>query len=275
MKRAILPVFISAYVLSATMAFAELAGSKHDLTRDANTVYTTDSGATCVFCHTPHISAGATPLWAKQQKETPGANQYSLYNWVIPGGKTPADAPSSSSLSCLSCHDGTIGPTIFYPYAFQGPTPNSHGNAYSPRVDRSSKDNFTGDHPVSTLYKSGRAGLASLATAKKNGMAFYGAGGDRIECASCHNPHTTANTFSLERPEGDLCVSCHEGRATGKHVMAGYGFGDDHPVKGKPDPLRKGRDISCTTCHSTHASAEKTLTADEKPSPMCLKCHKK
>jgi predicted CXXCH cytochrome family protein len=272
MKKALLPIFIAAYVLSAAPAFAELAGSKHDLTRDANTAYTTDSGAICVFCHIPHLSAGATPLWAKQQKDTGGANQYSLYSWVIPGGKTPAGAPSSSSLSCLSCHDGTIGPTIFYPYA---PSSHSHGDAYLPRVDRSSKNYFTGNHPVSTLYKAGRAGLASLAAAKKNGMTFYGASSDQIECASCHNPHTTANKFSLEKPEADLCASCHEGRATGKHVMAGHGFGDDHPVKGKPDPLRKGRDISCTTCHNTHASIERTLPADERPGPMCLKCHKK
>jgi len=272
MKRAILPFLIAACVFSAATAFAELAGSKHDLTRDENTAYTTDSGAICMFCHIPHISAGATPLWAKQQKETSGAYQFTLYNWVLPGGKTPAGAPSSSSLSCLSCHDGTIGRVIFYPYA---PSSHSPGDVYVPRFDRSSKNNFTGDHPVSARYRSARAGLASLATAKKNGMTFYGAGGDQLECASCHNPHTTANKFSLEKPEENLCVACHERRATGKHVMAGYGFGDDHPVKGKPDPLRKGRDISCTTCHNTHASTERTLSADEKPGPMCLKCHKK
>ncbi len=272
MKRVVLPLIIIACFLSATTVLAELAGSKHDLTRDANTAYTTDSGAICGFCHIPHVTTGATPLWAKQQKDAGGANQYFLYNWVVSGGKTPAGAPSSSSLSCLSCHDGTIGRTIFYPYA---PSSHSHGIAYLPRLDRSSKDNFTGDHPVSMLYKAGRAGLASLATAKKNGMTFYGSGGDQIECASCHNPHTTPNKFSLEKPEEDLCASCHEGRATGKHVMAGYGFGDDHPVKGKPDPLRKGRDISCTTCHNTHASTERTFPADEKPGPMCLKCHKK
>lgn len=273
MKKAILPVFIAACLLSATTAFAELAGSKHDLTRDANTAYTTDTGAICAFCHIPHISAGAKPLWAKQQKETTGGtDQYSLYNWVIPGGGTPAGAPSSSSLSCLSCHDGTIGRMIFYPYA---PSSHSPGKAYLPRLDRSSKDNFTGDHPVSTRYKPGSAGLAALATARQNGMTFYGVGGNQIECASCHNPHTTANKFSLEKPEADLCAACHEGRATGKHVMAGYGFGDNHPVKGKPDPLRKGRDISCTTCHNTHASTERTLPADKKPVPMCLMCHKK
>lgn len=275
MKRAVLPVFIAAYVFSAATAFAELAGSKHDLTRDVNTAYTTDSGAICTFCHIPHVSTDATPLWAKQQKEAGGTNQFTLYNWVLPGGKTPAGAPSSSSLSCLSCHDGTIGRMIFYPYALRVASPNAYGDAYLPRLDRSSKNNFTGDHPVSTLYKPGRAGLAAVATAKKNGMTFYGAGGDQLECASCHNPHTTANKFSLEKPEEDLCAACHAGRATGKHVMAGYGFGDDHPVEGKPDPLRKGRDISCTTCHNTHASTERTLSADEKPGPMCLKCHKK
>ena len=110
MKKAILLIFIALAIFRAGTAPAELAGSKHDLTRDANAAYTADSGTICVFCHIPHLNitdVSATPQWATQQKDVNA--QYSLYNWVIPGKGTPSGAPSSGSLSCLSCHDGSVG----------------------------------------------------------------------------------------------------------------------------------------------------------------------
>ncbi|MGK7345966.1 MAG: cytochrome c3 family protein, partial [Candidatus Nitrospinota bacterium M3_3B_026] len=64
-----------------------------------------DYGAICVYCHTPH---GANtqidaPLW---NRTSPG-NTYTLYNIPLTSGQSPTQ-PGVNSLTCLSCHDGTV-----------------------------------------------------------------------------------------------------------------------------------------------------------------------
>lgn len=94
-------------------------------------------------------------------------------------------------------------------------------------------------------------------------------------CTSCHDPHSSDNFIGLTQPIWDLCLSCHEGQSSGKHVTAG--FGDDHPLRNKPDPGRPGRELSCTSCHAPHSSNLTSLFINEKLSPdnLCLMCHKK
>jgi predicted CXXCH cytochrome family protein len=43
-----------------------------------------------------------------------------------------------------------------------------------------------------------------------NGLRLFGSGGD-VECASCHDPHTTTFTYFLRKDPGagDLCDTCH------------------------------------------------------------------
>jgi hypothetical protein len=66
------------------------------------TVKASSETEVCIFCHTPHNSKPAGPLW---NREDPGAT-YVLYNsstlQAVPG------QPDGSSILCLSCHDGTI-----------------------------------------------------------------------------------------------------------------------------------------------------------------------
>ena len=59
-------------------------------------------------------------------------------------------------------------------------------------------------------------------------------------------------------------------------VLAGFGLGN-HPVTGKPDPSRPGRELSCTSCHNPHSSNLVSLFASESLSlrSLCLMCHKK
>ncbi|MBI4697644.1 MAG: hypothetical protein HY758_01675 [Nitrospirae bacterium] len=73
------------------------------------------------------------------------------------------------------------------------------------------------------------------------------------------------------------CVSCHEGKDSGRHIIAGYVFGESHPTHGKPDPLRPGKELSCTSCHNSHASDSQRLWAlnAENAFVLCQKCHQK
>lgn len=97
------------------------------------------------------------------------------------------------------------------------------------------------------------------------------------QCKTCHNPHSSNHASLLEMPESDLCNGCHDGKASGKHILQGYGLGDAHPAKGKPDPSRPGRELSCTSCHTPHSSTGRFLFSPsvEKDGNLCRACHTK
>lgn len=60
-------------------------------------------GEVCVYCHTPHGASGtvAAPLWNR----TASTATYALYNGATNGTVTQ---PGVNSLTCLSCHDGSV-----------------------------------------------------------------------------------------------------------------------------------------------------------------------
>ncbi|MBI4843242.1 MAG: cytochrome c3 family protein [Nitrospirae bacterium] len=96
------------------------------------------------------------------------------------------------------------------------------------------------------------------------------------KCEICHSPHSAPNPYNLMKPTWDLCTSCHNDKKSGRHVLGGMFFKEGHPTKGKPDPIRKGKELSCASCHNPHASDYPNLWALEAEGPfeLCLKCHK-
>ncbi|WP_456473381.1 cytochrome c3 family protein [Desulfolithobacter sp.] len=108
-------------------------------------------------------------------------------------------------------------------------------------------------------------------TAKKS-IGFYSHG--IIQgggCIACHSPHASANRFQLHKPINDLCTSCH---IELQGVEQGHPVGN-HPLKGKPDPRRKGRDLSCSSCHNPHGSSYRyMLIGDLLGGHVCSKCHR-
>lgn len=97
------------------------------------------------------------------------------------------------------------------------------------------------------------------------------------ECTTCHNPHSSDHASNLEYPPGEICMNCHGEEASENHVLRDLGLGDRHPVSGKPDPSRKGKEISCLSCHNPHSSEHRSLLAHDraKVENLCLQCHKK
>lgn len=67
------------------------------------------TGATteiCVFCHTPHhsnTSNGLMPLW---NRGTQAPSAYTAYGTTIGGTTVSSNDIGSTTLACLSCHDG-------------------------------------------------------------------------------------------------------------------------------------------------------------------------
>lgn len=73
-------------------------------------------------------------------------------------------------------------------------------------------------------------------------------------CTTCHDPHQSDHGMLLRKPAGELCLMCHEDRASKAH---------------KHMPVQVGL---CTTCHSPHQSDHGGLL--NKPSPeLCYQCH--
>jgi len=97
------------------------------------------------------------------------------------------------------------------------------------------------------------------------------------QCTLCHNPHDPTKPFILEYSPADLCLMCHPDKSEGGHVLAGLSFGDRHPIRDVPDPSRKGRELSCTSCHNPHSSDQRALFRHDvkKVENLCLLCHKK
>jgi predicted CXXCH cytochrome family protein len=109
----------------------------------------------------------------------------------------------------------------------------------------------------------------------KNNVHQPVAGGD---CLTCHNPHASDIQPLLTQPLPFLCLNCHPDKINGKHVFGSYTLGDNHPIQGRIDPRRKGRELGCVSCHNPHSSRKKYLHVndeDTSPANICLICHTK
>jgi len=112
---------------------------------------------------------------------------------------------------------------------------------------------------------------AMLRKAWRHGPAAAG------RCTTCHDPHGSKNLFWLKKPIFDLCTNCHTEKATGRHVVLGFVYGDSHPLKGRPHPIKPGVELACSSCHNPHAAQVRFLwqfdvTVRE---DLCRTCHPK
>jgi predicted CXXCH cytochrome family protein len=202
----------------------------------------------CIFCHAPHHSyrlspanggpgAGVgsgpqapdafdyLPLWNHEltgnfasytmYQNGPGAPQVGpKASQAVQTGMTPG----STSLLCLSCHDGSLAV-------------NSYGNPSQPLTSQSNgggtigaqymigKDNYLGNHhPIGFNY----AAVSAVDTEIRDaGVATMGGAGtvadhlynSNMECGTCHSVHNTGNTGETLLWRSDaasrLCLTCH------------------------------------------------------------------
>ncbi len=242
-------ILVVALLAFATTAFATISATKHNLTTGGGFTKTTDPSATlCGFCHIPHGGSTAVaqlPLWARA---IPAAPSYLMYGAGFTLSATPVGQPGTFSLTCLSCHDGTIGlgtitkngvnktfnmTTTLGALTANGAFQNTQidpTNGYSPYIGT----DLQNDHPVGFTFpvlgygvNGGTPGISLLVNGSGTAGAALdtGASGasyplfqytgltDRFECATCHDPHlqdTATQTKFLRSPNAGICQDCHD-----------------------------------------------------------------
>lgn len=97
-------------------------------------------------------------------------------------------------------------------------------------------------------------------------------------CMVCHDPHGSENPGSLKAPINEVCLSCHQKIAKEPHV-ARNNLGKGHPLSGKNDlsPNRRGKELSCVSCHDPHGGVVRYFFVSRKEERMalCQFCHAK
>ena len=214
----------------------------------------------CVFCHTPHHSNTSltnVPIWNRINST---AASYVAYGATL-GGST-VGAPGSTTLACLSCHDGVTtfdnlanrpgkgtgnmaGSLIWEVSSTTGIGGVVSGVMTSSRLNIGV--NLSNDHPVSVAY--GTDGRASLRATSTVISAVDVAAGLAASASSFDGGNLTKNLWAVKG-----------------YVNASATIGD----------LLRGGNVECSSCHdphfnnksynevdSTYTAAQVTDTEDE------------
>ena len=225
-------------VIAVAALGGTIVGSRHDLAALNMRGYGSETGPmeggtfndyreTCIYCHIPHNSSTAAPLWNRQLPEPFGYQMYSSPNFDSESG----DAPDGISLACLSCHDGSVAVDavlqtpkfhdwfdagVHYVMSPEGgvgtdscgkchnqaqgaysglPGSRSGKGAHDATIRYLTKD-LRDDHPISVAYPTFNMdpGFNQPLIIKENGGRSFPNGvqtfeGDKVQCASCHDPH--------------------------------------------------------------------------------------
>lgn len=186
---------------------SSIAGTPHDLSGRGVTA----GNEICTYCHTP-TSAGAqdAALWAGH---SPAGGNFVLFG-IQPDEMSINESfmppPRGVSMVCLSCHDGVTA----WDSLFANPR---IATAAARQAAGAVAGGLSADHPVSVEYPppyepSMRIGGGGEAGRLPLFRTFGGASGtNRVECASCHNPHNGRfGKFLRASTRGSgLCNNCH------------------------------------------------------------------
>ena len=230
MRKLLLPGAILLILAAAMDGFAQwptgpdVAQTPHNLIRPASNTnpdmgdLMEDYDQVCVYCHTPHGGNGADALWNRRTPTGP----YRMYD---DGTDMLMDAqPTSNSLACLSCHDGTIGldDVLHFPRTYGGP------GAAGTTIDTCEDCHSGGDpdggidwegvwfdtdlrkqHPISILYDPSQdPSFRSAAEVEASGLRFFDG---KVQCMTCHDPHTQQFPpfLRVSGSGNSLCLICH------------------------------------------------------------------
>lgn len=175
----------------------------------------------CKFCHTPHNAVEPVPLWGHALSD--------VKRYVTPllqGSRKAAEEapqPDGASRLCLSCHDGTVA--LGDLGSRRSRVPMQGATRIPPGRRGFIGTDLSGSHPVSIVMEDHDHGLESEAADMRlrPAQAVRNARGPRldkqgkIQCTTCHDPHSDAYYregltphFWVGPTVTEVCLECHE-----------------------------------------------------------------
>ena len=260
----------SAALLVGQPAVAQIVGSKHDLTSATGTGgYKTSSTAeVCVFCHTPHGSSTAAPLWNKGAPAGPFTpySSATLDSTLLTVG--------SISVACLSCHDGVSGlDNLINAPGSGGYTAGGASQAYTWTVGTNVMaagtitnigTDLSNDHPVGAAYCAGftAAGVCKDPDFKLTALNRNAGGTITSGTAAAVTTGGTTDQYWIDTTGGTANVR-------DKSDIILYTRTFTTPVGNFPS-------VECGSCHDPHSTTNGTfLRTSNAASALCTACHNK
>lgn len=210
---------VTAGTLSAQQE--SVAGTLHNLSASGpGEVRSLTESEICKFCHVPHSAVQPAALWghalSKATYATPQVKR------GRPDAR-PAPQPQGASRLCLSCHDGTValGDVAGQPRRIQ----MAGGRERMQQGDRGFiGTDLTGSHPVSFVVEGGELdtqlsdsdmGLRPVPAIRAQSRVRLD-NENRMQCTSCHDPHSDRNYQEGKVPHfwvgstvDEVCNTCH------------------------------------------------------------------
>lgn len=233
-------------------------------------------GEVCVFCHTPHTGAPASPLW---NREDSGTVIYTPYSSSTLAARP--DQPTGKSRLCLSCHDGTVALG-----ALRNPTGRGPDNLASTRLGPGQRGflgtDLSDDHPISfdysaSLYSDPDLEIADPATVD---MPLEEIDGEQhLQCTTCHEPHDDSRTafLRLEAVNGEICTACHlkqdwefSSHATSQATATGPTPWPERRPEWRRTTVGEN---GCMNCHAPHNAATPQRLIKQVEEETCYLCH--
>jgi predicted CXXCH cytochrome family protein len=283
-------LFVAGLLCSATVALqititaqAPVSSrlNKHNLSvTGPGPVRASDTTEICIFCHAPHNTNPAAPLWNHAQAGTTYTPYSSSTMAATPG------APTGSAKLCLSCHDGTvaIGATLT-----RGTLRMTGVNTAGQLTGASALGpNLSDDHPISFVPVTGPQ-IVKPASTDPVKLDAHG----MLQCRSCHDPHqqdtdpVTKKFLVKANAQSALCLTCHQkaywattpsshrtstrsytaahGAHTGYQTVAANGCESCHKPHTAPGASRMLKDVeerTCGACHGPSGVASKNIAAE-------------
>ncbi|MBM4135921.1 MAG: hypothetical protein FJ241_03725 [Nitrospira sp.] len=210
-------------------AIAGVKDTKHNLSVSGpGEIIAVEETQICKFCHTPHNSSPAYPLWSHQLSAV--VNYINYWSPTLQSYSEGA-APPIDGLSklCLSCHDGTVAlgavaacrediDMVIIPGIIDASGKLLPGAAGYIGTD------LSGGHPISILFDENLKNKRNAETElchlnwplTDNDVKRYPTqGGYGVQCPSCHDPHGSkgvpdAPPFWRKGTHDDVCNVCHK-----------------------------------------------------------------
>lgn len=213
---------LSAVVGLSGQALAGISTTKHNLSTTGTGNVKSDNPEICVFCHTPHdaIKNNNITLWNHTLSTVANYGVYTSPTFngaadVAEVGGVNSTTATATNL-CLSCHDGTVAlnsmnnPSNAFPVTTMSGA-NQDAGKLKAGLSTNLGSDLTNDHPVNFTYNTALATADGSLKDPALGLTDVKLFNGKVQCASCHDPHTSAQpTFLRATMSGSgLCLACH------------------------------------------------------------------